>query len=69
MAIAGIVTGETIEAFQRLANLGVRPMGELIADARQRLLLYPRIVAAQGFQQVDLLLQAGFDASFAVLVV
>jgi hypothetical protein len=44
-------------------------MRELIADARQRVFIDPRVVAAQGFQQVDLLLQAGFDPTFAALVV
>lgn len=69
MADAGIVAGETIEAFQRLANLGVGPMRELVADARQRVFIDLRIVATEGFQQIDVFLQAGFDPSFTAPVV
>lgn len=69
MANTRIVTGETIETFQRSAHLGVGQMGELIADARQRVFIDLGVFAAQGLQQVDLFLQTGFDPPFTALIV
>lgn len=69
MADARIVAGETIEAFQRLANFGVGPMRELVADARQCVFIDLRIITTEGFQQIDLFLQAGFDPPFSAPVV